>query len=286
MPPQLIALFAALSYSVCIISARRGMKYSTPATVTLVSLIVHSFGMSAAVFLTGGIPDVSPVALGLFVLAGSLQPIIRMFTYTGVAKIGASRSYPLRATAPIFSALIAILFLREEASTAIVAGTLSVVIGVMLISWQPGEHMPSFRWWYLLIPLGAAFLAGIVHPIRRYALGISKEPLFFAAVVGVVSLTWYLVYLAMPFAERPLWHRKALVPFISAGIFESLGILFGIIALSVGTVVVVSPIISTSPMWVLFGTVIFLRDLEKLTLRTVLGSCCVVGGTITISVWG
>jgi drug/metabolite transporter (DMT)-like permease len=45
VPPQLIALCAALSYAVSGISAKRGMRYSTPITVTLVSLLVHAGGL-------------------------------------------------------------------------------------------------------------------------------------------------------------------------------------------------------------------------------------------------
>ena len=73
-------------------------------------------------------------------------------------------------------------------------------------------------------------------------------------------------------------------PFFVAGGFETLGILLGIIALSVGQVVVVSPIIATSPLWIVLGSWLFLRDIERLTVRTVLGAACVVAGTIAISV--
>ncbi len=283
MSPQLIALYSAISYAVCIIAARRGLKYSTPVTVTYISLIIHTVTLWAAVFLTGGIPQVSAIAVILFVIGGSLQPVIRLFTYTGIEKIGASRSYTLRATTPLFSTTIAITILKEEASHAVLIGTALIVIGIMVISWQTDEQSSSFRWWHLLFPLVAALLAGIVHPIRRYALKISNEPLFFAALVGIISLTWFVGYLSLPNTERPVWNRKALLPFIAAGLFETLGILLLIIALSFGSVVVVSPIVSTSPMWVLLGTVLFLRDLEKVSARTLLGSCYVVGGTVTIS---
>jgi drug/metabolite transporter, DME family len=71
---------------------------------------------------------------------------------------------------------------------------------------------------------------------------------------------------------------------LMAGIFETLGILLVIVALSVGPVVIVSPIVATSPLWILIGTWLFLRGIENLTLRTVLGAVCVVSGTIAISV--
>lgn len=84
-------------------------------------------------------------------------------------------------------------------------------------------------------------------------------------------------------SERPTWYRQAIGPFLLAGIFETLGILLVILALSVGQVVVVSPIVATSPLWILLGTWLFLQGIERLTLRTVVGAIAVVAGTIAIS---
>jgi drug/metabolite transporter (DMT)-like permease len=132
--------------------------------------------------------------------------------------------------------------------------------------------------------LAAALLAGISHPIRRYALSLADEPLYFAATVGAVSLFWMGGYLLSPYChERPVWSRPALVPFLMAGAFETLGIFLVIVALSVGQVVVVSPIVSTSPLWILFGTRIFLRGIETLTPTTIVGVVFTVMGTIAIT---
>jgi drug/metabolite transporter (DMT)-like permease len=49
-------------------------------------------------------------------------------------------------------------------------------------------------------------------------------------------------------------------------------------------VVIVSPIVATSPLWILVGTWLFLRGIEKLSLPTVLGALLVVAGTVAISV--
>jgi hypothetical protein len=49
----------------------------------------------------------------------------------------------------------------------------------------------------LLLPLTAAILTGINHPIRRYVLIMAKEPLFFSALMGTVSLGAFPLYFAM-----------------------------------------------------------------------------------------
>ena len=285
IPPQVIALCASLSYACVLVSSRRGMQYSTPKTVTLISLAVHTVTTWTAVFLTGGIPRVDAVAVYVFIVAGMLQPIIRLCTYTGVQRVGASRSGPIRSTHPMFGVFVAIMVLGETATLVTLAGVVSVVCGIVLITWKPAAEVRTFRWWEFLFPLTASLLAGIVHPMRRFALSISHEPLFFAALVGIVSLICFLVY--MPFSrERLVWDRRAMPPFLAAGAAETCGILFVITALGIGSVITVSPLVGISPLWVLLGTVIFLRDLEQLRIQTVIGAVCVITGTAAISLGG
>ena len=283
MPPQLIALSTAFFYASALLSARRGLKYSSPVTVTCVSVIVQAITLWAAVLLTGGIPRVSALAVLLFVIAGVTQLGVRLFAYTGVAKIGASRSSALQALSPFISAVIAIAVLQEKANAPIVGGTLFVVPGIILVSWKPEEQISTFRWWHLLLPVAAAFLTGINHPIRRYALSLSNEPLFFAALMGSASLVSFLGYLILAQgARRLVWHRRSFWPFIVTGLCETMSILGIITALSVGSVVVVAPIAGTYPVWALLSTVIFLREHERINIRTIFGSLSVVAGTLAI----
>ncbi|MFQ5850107.1 MAG: EamA family transporter [Candidatus Binatia bacterium] len=287
MLPQLMALLSAFSYSSFSISARLGLRYSNPVTATCLGLGVRTVTLWTAVFLTGGIPEVTTISVVLFVLLGILQTATSLLTFTGIDKIGASQSEPLRNTYPLWSAIIAIMVLGEEASITVLLGTLLVVTGVGLISWRPEAAAPTYRWWHVLFSLAAALFAGIAFPVRRYALTISNEPLFFAAVIAIVSITCLGGYLLLPIGgQRPVWRRKAFLPFMVAGVFETLGALLALIAVSVGRVVVVSPIVATTPLWTLFLTVILLRGLERVNRRTVTGTFCVVSGTIAVIVEG
>ena len=285
IPPQFIALVAALSYATSGIAAKRGLRYSSPITVTLVSVSVHAVTLWTALLFTGGIPKVTWWVLFLFALTGTLQPIVRLFTYAGIHYVGASRGTTLRSSHPLFSTTLAIVLLGEPMSLPIITGTILIVSGIALISWQPESQRKSLRLAYLGYPLGAAFLAGISHPLRRYALSLANEPLYFAAIIGLVAVSWVGCYILLPIkGEQPIWNRQSIGWFLMAGVFETSGLLLVIVALSVGQVVVVSPIVATSPLWILVGTWIFLRGIETLTWRTVLGALCVVSGTIAISV--
>jgi uncharacterized membrane protein len=283
MSPQLLASITAISYAAALVSSRLGLKYSTPDTVTLVSILVQNVTLWATVYLTGGIPEVSSIALGIFCVVGTFQMGVRLLAYTGVLKIGASRSGSLQSIGPIVSATIAVTLLDEPITTPIIAGTLLVVGGVVLVSWKAEREIPSFRGWYLLLPVGAACLTGMNHPLRRYAFSLSDEPLFFSAFMGLVSLVGFGIYRAASLQKHPLdWNRQALWPFLSTGVFETLSILLIMTSLSIGRVVVVAPIAATYPVWALIGAKIFLRDVEKITFKTVVGILSVVAGTVAI----
>ena len=283
MSPQVLAFITAICYASALVSARRGLKYSTPATVTLVSILMQNVLLWAAIFLTGGIHPVPLQGILLFTFVGITQLCVRLLAYTGVEKIGASRSAALQSISPLISAVLAIALLHETTTALIIAGTFLVVIGIVLVSWKPEKQLPNFRRWHLLLPVGAAFLTGMNHPIRRYVLSLASEPLFFSALMGTVSFVGFLIYsVVAPQRQRLVWNRKALGPFLGTGLFETLSILCIITALSLGQVTVIAPIAASYPVWSLMEARIFLRDLEPLNWKIVLGIGSVVAGNIAI----
>ena len=91
-------------------------------------------------------------------------------------------------------------------------------------------------------------------------------------------------FLALPTTkDRLVWNRQSIGYFAIGGAFESLGLLLVLYALTYGPVVVVTPLTATLPLWVVLGSKLFLRDLEKITPRIVTGAALVVAGTLAIS---
>lgn len=280
---QILALITSVFYASALVSARAGMRYSTPSTATLFSIIIQNVLLWAAVLLTGGVHAVPLAGILLFTLVGIFQLGVRLFAYTGVEKIGASRSSALQSVSPLISATIAIIVLGETTSTLIVLGTLLVVAGIVLVSWKPEKQIAGFRAIYLLLPIGAACLTGMNHPIRRYVLTMANEPLFFSALMGLVSLGGFLIYLMLsPRSQKLVWHRQALGPFLITGLSETVSILCIITAISLGRVVIVAPIAASYPIWSLIFTAIFLRDVESINWKVVVGIVSVVAGNFAI----
>ena len=233
---QVLALITSIFYASALVSARAGMRYSTPTTVTLVSILIQNLLLWSAIFVTGGVHAVPLIGILLFTVVGIFQLGVRLLAYTGVEKIGASRSSALQSVSPLISAAIAMAILGEPTTPLIVLGTCLVVAGIVLISWKPERQIANFRRWHLLLPIGAAFLTGINHPIRRYVLTMADEPLFFSALMGSVSLGGFLIYFAASptIAKTGVESQGNLVPFSPPGLCETLSILMIITAISHG----------------------------------------------------
>ena len=113
---QVLALITSVLYASALVSARAGMRYSTPTTATLVSILMQNVLLWSAVLATGGVHAVPLTGVVLFTVVGIFQLGVRLFAYTGVEKIGASRSSALQSVSPLISATIAIAVLGEATS--------------------------------------------------------------------------------------------------------------------------------------------------------------------------
>lgn len=284
MSSEVTALLASISFALFAVYGWLGLRHSTPLTATVVSLAARTITLGTAVILFGGVPGFATLALVVFIVLGLMQTVISLLTFMGLQKIGTSRSQPLRNSYPLWSAVIAIVLMGERAGVAVLLGTLLVVAGAVMISWKPEAAPPSYRWWHVVYSLAAGLLAGVAFPLRRYGLTISNEPVFFSFVVAIVSLIGAIPYTLRTSGERKLiWQRRAVIDFFLSGFFEALGALLTLMALTTGRVVIVSPIVATTPLFSLLIAQIFLPGKERITTITVLGTIAVVVGTIAIA---
>ncbi len=282
--PQLVALACAISYAGSNLASRHGMKYSNPVTMTLVSFTTQTLVLWSIVLLSGNMPPLSYFPAILFVGIGFVMPFIRTLTYIGVATLGASRSMSLRSSHPLFGALFALVFLRELPRPLVLMGTVLIIAGTFFITWQRDRSSYEERWWHALFPLTAALMTGGVQPVVRSGLSFSHYPVFFTAVAGVTSLSVYLLFLPLISRfQRPVWSMKGLKSLIFASLIENLGFIFFVTAFGLAPVATVSPLIATSPMWVVLAALLIFRDLERVSARTIAGTLLIVTGTIAIT---
>jgi uncharacterized membrane protein len=150
------------------------------------------------------------------------------------------------------------------------------VIGTTLVS--AGGHRLGVRPGQLLLPVLSATCLGLVAVIRKVGLTDTGPVVGFAVNVTTALVAFTAFLLVSGQREAMACRGRSLALFIAAGIAENLSVLLVIVALSMGTVSVVAPLASVSPIFVLVLSLLFLRDIEALNGRIVLGTVLTVAG--------
>jgi transporter family protein len=288
MPAELFALANAFFFALHNLLTKKALRYSNPATAVITSLAINIFFLWGLTFLFVPLATVNSPAVLIFVVVGFFQPgLTRLLTYKGIDAIGVALTDPIRATTPLFSALMAIVFLGEEVTLAIVVATLMIIGGITLLSWSGDSPKLTGSAVYLWYPIAASALAGASQVVRKFALAAGPHPFLAAAVTATSSLI--VSVLTMWYVEKTqeAWkmNRHCLGWFLAAGIAVSLAMICIYFALDLGKVSVVIPISSTGPFFSLIFTAIFLRGVEKVTLRIVVSAALIVGGVMMITWW-
>src|SRR5256886_14375972 len=100
-----------------------------------INLVVGTVGLWAAVLLTGGFGRLSAPGIAFFVLAGLIGTVAgRLLRFVSIEKVGASIAAALINLHPLFATGVAILLLGERVTAPILAGTVVIVLGTILLS--------------------------------------------------------------------------------------------------------------------------------------------------------
>src|SRR5881409_1588712 len=132
---HLLALVAALSSAGATIFIRQGLRSSSPYTGFWINLVVGTAGLWAGVFLTEGLGHLSATGFAFFALAGLVGTVGgRLLRFVSIEQVGASIATALTNLHPLIASGLAILLLGERVTPPIVAGTVVIVAGAMLLS--------------------------------------------------------------------------------------------------------------------------------------------------------
>jgi drug/metabolite transporter (DMT)-like permease len=72
-----------------------------------------------------------------FAAVGILGPCLgRVFNYIGVDRMGAARATPLINSSPLFTTILALVFLREQITLKILCGVICIVGGIAVLTGQ------------------------------------------------------------------------------------------------------------------------------------------------------
>jgi drug/metabolite transporter, DME family len=273
----------ALLFSITHIFVRRGLVRSNALTGSLISL-----GTSAVIFwvlLLAFIPlsNLRNPGLGYFIAGGVFAPAIgQTLGYIGMERIGVARSSAIVNTSPIFSSVLAVIFLGELWGFQNIVGTCLVILGVVILSSSKSVE-GSWRKKDLLFPILGAMVFGISTTLRKTGLTVIPQPLLAAAVTVGTAFLVLLMIIYFQGGKRVLRFDRASSRWLfGAAVINAGAILSFFTALNVGHIVRVEPVVACNPLLTILWTSIFLRQLEQLTGRIILGALVTVAGTVLV----
>lgn len=250
----------------------------------LVSYLVSVSCMWTYLIATTSLEFLASPAMIYYLISGCMQPLFaRALFYEGITRIGVARAGPLRGIEPLFAGAIAVIFFREEPGWSVLFGTILIVASLWLIS---GRQESDKQWHlvYALLPIGAALISAVSQSLRKQALNIIPDPFVAVAVVTTVSLILLLGFvLATGRGEQLKMKREGFVFFLCAALVASAAQVANFIALARGELSVIIPLLNTTPLFTVLFSALFLRAVETINLRIVLGAVLMVAGVVLIT---
>ncbi|MGB7949745.1 MAG: EamA family transporter [Candidatus Binatia bacterium] len=288
IPAEFYALTNAFLFALHNMLTKKALRYSNPATAVISGLLINIIFLWGVSFLFVPLSSLTSVSIWIFAAVGLFQPgLTRLLSYKGIDALGVAITDPIRATTPLFSAMMAILFLDEKLTVPIVAATLMIIGGITLLSWRNGSMKLAGSAVYLWYPIAASALAGATQVVRKFGLAAVPHPFLAAAVTATSSFVVSILTLWYVERSQETWkmNRHCFWWFLAAGITISLAMVCIYYALDLGKVSVVIPIASTGPFFSLILAALFLRDVERVTSRIVLSAAMIVSGVLLLTLW-
>ena len=226
--------------------------------ITIVKWALNRSRASALVGATVGVTIAAIVSLILALISGSSLPdseVLWKFAIVGIiapgssqglfvssiGSIGPARTSILIGTSPVFSVLLAVIFLDESWKTTIMIGTLLTVVGSALISWEKGIR---FRQAGIVFAIATSLTFAIRDVVaRHFNVGTDVSSWWSGTVVLIAASITLWIFVSIKFG--PIWKtqtRKALPEFIPSGIMIGIALPLLLEALNRGAVNIVAPL--------------------------------------------
>jgi uncharacterized membrane protein len=275
--PHVMALSSALCTASATILIQRGLRGSSFYAGAWINVVVGAIAAWSAAAWLVPVEEFTWRAVPYFALSGLIGTTGgRLFRILAIEKVGAPVASAVNNMAPLVASGLAILLLGEHVTLPIVAGTLVIVAGTILLSLS-GRYV-GFRVRDLAYPFIAASCFGTVQILRKLGLA-SAGPLLGATINVTAALIAVTAFVAASGNVGSLrCSRRSLLYFIGGGIAENGGVFLLLLALGFGDVSVVVPLAGSAPLFVLGLAYLIPSERGKLGWRIVAGVALIVLG--------
>ena len=291
------SILAAFGFASSAVLSRQGLQAIFPLPGVMVSLIFSFLftGIMALLFAFSDIGSIPQAAL-LWILGLGIVNYLggRTQNFLSVNLIGASRASLFVASQAPFAALFAVAFTGESLHLLVGLGTVGVVGGLIFASgtsilegWR-GDKI--FVLGYLMA-LGAGASYGATNVMAKQTLEVFDSPLVITMLSMLVGMLVLAPLVGASTAQSGVHREKgqgfsknlwSLRWVALAGIASGIAVISLYFAVQRADVVVISPIVSSSPLITLFLAHVFLTRLERVTKRLLFGALLTVGGVVLV----
>jgi uncharacterized membrane protein len=281
---EIIAICSAMGWAGDSILVRFGLRKSNIFAAMLMSYAVSIVCVWTYLFATTSLEFLKSPAMIYYLISGCLQPLFaRALYYEGITRIGVARAGPLRGVEPFFAALAAMMVFGEQPGLWVYLGTTFIVGSLWLIS---GKQEGEAKWRLIdaAFPIGAALISTVSQTLRKQALAIIPDPFVAVAVVTTVSLILLLGFLLTSGRTAQLrMQRNSFAFFFIAALVAVVAQILNFIALGQGQLSVIIPLLNTTPLFTVLFSLLFLRGIETVNARVILGASLMVAGVVLIT---
>lgn len=307
---EFLAGLALVFYAVNIILAKYGSGRIAVSTGFLVSVAVNVVFSAALALMQLGWRTTPLVwnwhGILFFLLAGVFSTYLgRWFFFESVARFGPARASIFQISVPVFTVLLASVFLGERLPPAALAGLALAVLGLLMVVYIPGAfaryraapkradtavatRLTVLKWMFqssVILGFSAGMAYAVGNVLRGSALGNWDEPII-GGLLGAISG----IVLHVLSSPRPplLWQevkeadRRGVMIFAATGVLNISAQILIIASLRYTAVSITTLIASCVPILVIPMSYFLFRNQEIISARTICGTLLALAGITLI----
>jgi len=275
---ETLAILTALMWAASTVLSAEALKRVDPVRSNAIKTFFSALIMLPIALAAGELSNLSHInleALFLIVLAVLVGfGVGDTLLFKSIVLIGVSRAYTIAYTYPLFTMIIAVLFLKEPFLLRYLIGTVLTVLSVIMISSEDNKNHGKVSLKGLMMALTAALCWAIGTIL--VALGLKGISVLLANTIRYPVLSFFLFLISRP---RKKWRiaKKDLAFLSASGI---LGMVLGGITFLFSVQFIgasrATPLSASSPVWASIMSSISLK--ERVTIRLLLSSIIVTIG--------
>jgi drug/metabolite transporter (DMT)-like permease len=285
----LLALLSALSFGLSQTLVRKNLSRSNFLYITLTVTIMGNIILWPLALAFTDLNTINPQGILLFIIAGLLAPgVARLFYFKGMETAGMSANASIFASYPLYTSITATLVLGEVLTTENWIGLVCIIVGVIFIGRNINTGDPqttkTTKKGIIIAFLGSLAMA-FSQILRKEGLNIYSEPLLGVAAGYTTSLIVYILVIRLSRnTVTPHFSLNDIRNFWKPGVGIATGWLLAFVALSQDMVSIVTPILQTELLFILFFAYVFLRKQEKISLKLAASAILIVAGVILVTI--